>query len=503
MIQTEIPSPAGAIARVDRILRYALAPVLLILMADLVQGVLHGPQWIWNESRLASAVSLAYGYPLYPSQHVLGPILGTLHAPLGYLFYASLAFLKDPVDALMAGCALSVMLYFAPLVWVHARAGQGSLLTRTYGCLACAAVVLASPGTNYSALNIHVDAPSIAAAVIAAGILATARAQVGNGMLACSAALGVFSLACKQTMLAVPVALAFFLLLAEGPRRFFKYVFLQLVSVLVIGAATFAAFQPAQDLIFNVYTWAVHLQRPIDTTPSLLLGMYTERLALAVVVPILTILVVGFLLETTGGLRFRLNANRWLVFLLMAILQTPIALRAWTTPGADVNHLGVITLFATLAVTLGLIAPPAIPALLQRAAFVGIIAATLPVPWRLSQDLARLRKAPAEVAWRYEKRHPGRAYFPLNPLAALMADGKPTHFDFALYDRERAGYAVTPEQFAAGLPAHYQVIAYPADYDDPPSHVLSVALRSMHPVTERGLYAWHVFAPGNGKATPP
>jgi hypothetical protein len=84
-----------------------------------------------------------------------------------------------------------------------------------------------------------------------------------------------------------------------------------------------------------------------------------------------------------------------------------------------------------------------------------------------------------------------------------MADGKPTHFDFALYDRERAGYAVTPEQFAAGLPAHYQVIAYPADYDDPPSHVLSMALRFMHPVTERGLYGWHVFAPGAGRATPP
>jgi len=503
MIQTVIPSPADAIGRVDRILRCALIPLLLILVADLLQGVLRGPQWIWNESRLASAISLAYGYTLYPGQHALRPILGTLHAPLGYLFYASLGFLKHPVDALMAGCVLTVVLYFAPLIWVHVTAGEGSLLTRTYGCLACAAVVLASPGTKYSALNIHVDAPAIAAAVMAAGILATARAPVGNVMLACSAALGVFSVACKQTMIAVPVALACFLLLADGPRLFFKYVLMQLVSFLAIGAAMFAAFRPTQDLIFNIYTWAVHLQRPIDTTPSLLAGVYTERLALAVVVPILTILVAGFLFDAMGGMRARLNANRWLVFLFVSILQTPVALRAWTTPGADVNHLGVITLFATLAVTLGLTMSPSIPALLQRAAFVGIIVATLPVPWQLSHDFARLSKAPAEVAWRYEKLHPGRAYFPLNPLAALMAQGKPTHFDFALYDRERAGYTVTPEQFAAGLPAHYQLIAYPASYGDPPSHVLSVALRSMHPISETGLDGWRVFAPGDGGATPP
>jgi hypothetical protein len=502
MIQTEIPSPAGVIARVDRILRYALPLLLLIVAADLAQGILHGPQWIWNESRLASALSLAYGYPLYPSRHVVGPILGTVHAPLGYLFYASLGFLKDPVDALMAGCGLAVVLYFAPLVWVHLRAGQGSLLTRTYACLACAAVVLASPGTNYSALNIHVDAPSIAAAVIAAGILATARGPVGNGMLAASAALSVFSVACKQTMVAVPVSLGCFLLLAEGPRRFLKYVLMQLVSVLAIGAATLALFRPTQDLI-NIYTWAVHLQRASDTTPSLLLGMYTERLALAVVVPILVLLLAGILFDTTGSLRARLNSNRWFVFLFMAILQTPVAMRAWITPGGDVNHLGVVTLFATLAVTMGMVMAPALPALLQRAAFVGIIVATLPLPWQLSHDFARLPKAPAGIAWSYEKLHPGRAYFPINPLAALMAEGKPTHYDFALFDRERAGYPVTPEQFAAGLPAHYRFIAYPPSYGDPPSHVLSVTLRCMHPVTEPGLRGWHVFAPGNGTATPP
>ena len=93
-------TPANASARLDRVLRYALPLLLLIFAADLLDGVVRGPQWMWNESRLASAFSLAYGYSLYPGEHALGPVIGTLHLPLGYVVYAGLAVLKDPLAAL-------------------------------------------------------------------------------------------------------------------------------------------------------------------------------------------------------------------------------------------------------------------------------------------------------------------------------------------------------------------------------------------------------------------
>jgi hypothetical protein len=491
---------ANAVARLDRVLRYALPLLLLIFASDLLDGVVRGPQWMWNESRLASAFSLAYGYSLYPGEHALGPVIGTLHAPVGYLVYAGLAFLKDPLAALLAGCAVTVLLYFAPLFWLHMHAGQGTLLTRVYGFLACAAVVVASPGTNYSALNIHVDVTAIAAAVLAAGILATARAPLATGMLACSAVLGVLSVAAKQTMAPVPVALACFMLAAEGPRRFLRFVLLQLVSGVLIGAAVLVAFRPTEDLLFNTYTWAVHLHRPADTSRLLLAGLYAERVTLAAVVPVLVVLLAGVLFAGAGSVRARLNANRWLVFLFAAMLQVPVALRAWTTPGADVNHLGVVTLFVTLAATTGLIMEQPIPVLVQRALLLGIIIASLSFPWQLARGLAELPNTPAEVAFRYERQHRGRVYFPLNPLAVLLAEGKLTHYDVALFDRERGGYPVSPALLASGMPPHYQLIAWPPNDDPPPSVALARVLQSMQPVREPGLEGWHVFGPAGGAA---
>lgn len=492
-------TPANASARLDRVLRYALPLLLLIFAADLLDGVVRGPQWMWNESRLASAFSLAYGYSLYPGEHALGPVIGTLHLPLGYVVYAGLAVLKDPLAALLAGCALSALLYFAPLLWIHMRAGQDDRLSGMYGFLACSALAVASPGTNYSALNIHVDATAGAAAVLAAGILATARAPLRTGMLACSAALSVLSVACKQTMVAVPLALACFLLLAEGPRRFLRYVLLQLVSGALIGAVVLVAFGPLRNLIFNTYTWALHLHRP-PGAGRLVEGLYAERITLAALVPVLVMLLASLLFVATGSLRAGLNANRWLVFLFAAVFQVPVALRAWITPGADVNHLGVVTLFVALAVTTGLVMAPPIPVLVRRALLMGIIVASLSFPWQLPRGLAALPKTPAEVAWHYEKRHPGRVYFPLNPLAVLLADGKLTHYDFALYDRERAGLPVTAELLASGMPPRYQLIACPPAYDPAPSAALARVLQSMQPVSEPGLEGWRVFGPVTGAA---
>jgi hypothetical protein len=487
------------IARLDRALRYALPLLLLIFAADVFDGIVRGPQWMWNEARLARGLSLAYGYPLYPGEHALGPIIGTMHAPLGYVVYTCLAVFKDPVAALLAGCALSALLYFIPLLWIHLRGGHGARLSGAYGFLACAAIVLASPGSNYSSLNIHVDAAALSAAVLAAGILATARGPMNTGLLASSALLSVMSVFAKQTMAPVPVALACFLLFAEGPRRFARYLLLQAASCALAGGAVLAAFRPPRDLLFNTYTLATHLRGP-EGTARLLDGLYDERVTLAALVPVLAVLLIGLLFGATGSLRSTLHANPWLVFLFAAVFQIPFSLRGWTTSGGDFNHLGVVTLFVALTVTTALVMNPPIPVLVQRALLVGIIVAALSFPWQLARDLAQLPNSPAEIAFQYEKHNPGRAFFPMNPLAALLADGKPTHFAFALYDRERAGFPVTTEQFAAGLPPHYRLIAYPPSYDSPPSRPLARLLESMQAVKEPGLEGWRVFGPSAGSA---
>jgi len=493
--QLEPVPPQNGAARFDRALRYACPFLFLIVALDLLYGMVHGPQWMWNEIRLAPGFSLAYGYHLYPGEHALAPIAGTLYSPIGHLLYAGLSFLRDPTEAIVAACALSMALYFAPLWWVHLRAAGVSRLIGVYGFLACAALVLASPGTNYSALSVHVDASAVAASVLAAGIVATGRVPLSRRALAVSAALAVMSVACKQTMAPVPVALAVFLLLADGPNTFVRYLVFELAAAAAIGGAILLLFRPPRDLWFNVYWLATH--RPtVGGLPRMLEGLAAERLGLGPVIPALIALAVMAWISRTGGWRAILATNRWLVFLLAALFQAPFALKAWVTAGGDYNHLGAVTLFVTLAATVGLTTATgsALTGLVQRALLVGIVVATLPFPWNLRHALATIRDNPSEVAFRYEASHPGRAYFPLNPLVPLLASGRLTHFDVSLSERAEAGRPITPAQFAAGLPAHFALVAWPSTYPPPGSPSVIRLLQSMRRVHEPGLEGWHVYA---------
>jgi hypothetical protein len=66
-----------------------------------------------------------------------------------------------------------------------------------------------------------------------------------------------------------------------------------------------------------------------------------------------------------------------------------------------------------------------------------------------------------EVAFEYARRHPGTAYFPWNPLATLLAEGRADHFDYGLYDRELAGFPVSPERVRVGIPARMKYVCFP------------------------------------------
>jgi hypothetical protein len=106
-----------------------------------------------------------------------------------------------------------------------------------------------------------------------------------------------------------------------------------------------------------------------------------------------------------------------------------------------------------------------------------------------------VRTSATQVAYNYERQHPGRAYFPVNPLAALLAEGRLTHLDAALFDRELAGFPINAEQFAAGLPSGYQLVAYPPGHA-PRAAVLRELLKDKPLVEEPGLEGWSVYSIG-------
>jgi hypothetical protein len=103
-----------------------------------------------------------------------------------------------------------------------------------------------------------------------------------------------------------------------------------------------------------------------------------------------------------------------------------------------------------------------------------------------------VRSSTTQVAYDYARQHPGKTYFPVNPLAALLAEGRLTHLDSALYDREIAGFPINAEQFAAGLPARCEFVAYPPR-NEPRAAILRELVKGQPPVQELGLEGWSVY----------
>jgi hypothetical protein len=71
----------------------------------------------------------------------------------------------------------------------------------------------------------------------------------------------------------------------------------------------------------------------------------------------------------------------------------------------------------------------------------------------------------SQEAWNYARENPGKAYFPWDPLATLMAEGRMYHFEYGVLDRIYAGHPPETTRMRHDLPAGAEVVIYPrADY---------------------------------------
>jgi hypothetical protein len=67
----------------------------------------------------------------------------------------------------------------------------------------------------------------------------------------------------------------------------------------------------------------------------------------------------------------------------------------------------------------------------------------------------------SERAYRFEKMHPGEAYFAADPLPALLASGKLYHFDYGVHDRRIAGFPPMAEHVRQFVPPNAKYLIYP------------------------------------------
>lgn len=453
----------------------ALAPAAGgVLLAAAAAAALYAPFYEINGLRLTQAVAFAKGYALYygPSD---GPLTSVaVYGPIMALWYAPAAWAGEPGRALALAAALSCLaLLVPPAVLVGARL-RGHPRRGLYSFLLLAltlAALLFSEPLRTVAFFVMADGPSLGLAAGAAVALYLARGRPGPGRLAAAAVCMALALWTKQTVLPVAVGLGLYLLATAGWRPALGFGLLLAAA----GVAVLLLVLLVQDygpMAFNILgiegsaRWrAAGFARKLAANSFVLL-----REAVPLALALAAALVAWN--PPAGGGAWRREEGRWLLWLVLAAACFPMSVLAYSKRGGDVNHFA-LTLYFVLLAAVALLAegiraaerPAAARGLaLLLAFFLGL---HLTAPRTVGLLAAKWADNPETTAWRYLRAHPGRMYFPRQPLAALFAEGRLYHVaDNSIWLREVMGHPVTEAHFKAYIPPRMEYYAMRAPEKD-------------------------------------
>lgn len=486
-------------------LRMAM-PVLWCLFAiEVLEGILREPTLIWNEIRLSRSLALLQGFHLYPDEHELGPVIGTLHPPISHYLFLPAAAIHDPTTSILAGSLLACVVVFSALGFALVRSApavSGRWAITAVSFLFCGFLIVESEGTFNTAFGIHTDAAALAFATIACTFVSSRNRMTTASSVWMSAAACALAIASKQTIAPVALAISLYVAITEGRKRFALF----LLAIVVTGGSILAFLLfilPARAFLFNTLVLAAH--RPLKPGYlEILAGVYRMgRLeALPALLPVLFLAISSWMAaRPRREIRQFFATNRWMVFLMASAALVPVSMKAIVTVGADVNHLGFVLYFLFVAAGLAIQqyftdANPAARLSSRLFLATGILVSLAPgMALTVHASLRNLRANASQTAHTYNLRHPGLAYFPCNPMTSLLKDGKLYHLDSALYDRELAGYPLTPKQLRSGLPHSFILVALP-----PGEQIHSEALQGLFAgfvrVTDPELPGWTVYRRG-------
>ncbi len=414
----------------------------------------------WNDVRVARAYAVAGGADIYGSANQ-GVLPGHLYGPVGFFLYAPVRLASTPGGAIRMGVALSALLALAPLAlafgWRRRGVPEAALALAAFLHLYWSPVA----GTLWS---VHVDAPAIGLILLSWIGLARAAETAADwrwpALAGVAAAAAVWA---KQT--AVPALLLppVLLWLAGKRGRAAAAAGWGLGCAAGLGAL-FGWLWGFEDLWFTMFEVPGRHGRYVGR----LLADFTELGTLLDLAPLIAIpLILG-----RRGPAGRDSRRARLALIYCLALIPFAALGRLKISGAVNNYLGP-DVFATLAVCLAAAAALRRPrnggAVRRRAcALLGL--ALLAQVTRTSGFLAHeaVRQwqshptAASDEAFAYARAHPGDAYFPWNPLATLMAEGRLYHSGHGAVGRRQAGLLVSDAQWRAHVPKQARYVMLPA-----------------------------------------
>ena len=131
----------------------------------------------FSADRLAPSVAMTHGYRLYyPADR--GPVNGWIYPPAAPFAYLPITLAADPPMTVLAGCCLSLLFYFGPLIGLLAfEVRRGRLKAELAFLLFTAFAVLSNRLVSLHMVSTmaHADAPALGLGALALGLVGRIR----------------------------------------------------------------------------------------------------------------------------------------------------------------------------------------------------------------------------------------------------------------------------------------------------------------------------------------
>ncbi len=459
--------------------RLFLGSLFLLICLDGFREILGSVINSWNGPRLVPTFTLASTYHSYYDPDS-GPVTGNIYGPgLSFSYLPCLLF-SEPASAIRCGSLLSVLWLLLPAAWLLGTVvGDPSRNSARWLLLLFGFYwLLTSPAwLRQVAFNIHADAPAIGLGLLACLFAHRLAERNTTSDLWLTAAFAHASVATKQTMLPILLALPIWFWL-RGERATAKKMVLTLAAVGIGLWGLIACSYGWPAVWFNLvyipghHPWYDGLGR-FPWVAELKTAHGLAVLGEALFDFILSNGWLGLVLLATAisGRKYRQPQTKpqlplisllWLV----GVMLLPMSLLGRVKVGGDYNAFSYSTVFLSLATVIycySVITRIQLPAslslrlspvahLLVMLATATVFALSLVNGARTVWSAERDTVCHEQMAFDAMQAAPETIYFPWQPLAGLLAEHRLYHFSYGVYDRWLAGRPLTPEHFAAHLP---------------------------------------------------
>ena len=439
----------------------------------------------WTSVRLAPAFALTHGEPLFSSPG-RPPWVMVGYGPLYPVAYLPSTLASAPAPAVAIGTVLAHVYILVPVGLLCAACarrlrGDGTDARLHWGILLLlfALVAYIAPSLNYVLSHVHVDAPALGLFLVACWAVLRAEsagAKAQQWLLIAGIAAGL-SAACKVNLIAAAVGFLIWIAWFFGVRTGLKF---------VLGAVgAFATIYFVAMLRDGFAAVLLNLRLPgrmpwftlqqVDTfTPGgtsydaidklrtflTILGDYVRHygvVALAVVVALPT-------LNRISAPATRMTK----LFLVLTAVMLFASVASVGKSGGDVNSRALVTLpLALAALTAFATLSQPISRVTFATAYVAVAAATFVVALSAAANFLRWSvKGSATLVEAHDTiaSEPGRWYFPFDPLAHVLAEGKFRPNMDVVHSYAVAGSPVDRDAFRTALPDELEKIAVPPAY---------------------------------------